>query len=123
MTSSQHDSAVEQVRVGVAEQDRLRDRYDSMVGTSSEFGAYMQLQAAGDQVAAREAWVHWVDDEGYRGLNAGPFELLAESSSRVPSPRAATPIQRRVGLYRSADDVRTGRVISSAADERTQPRR
>jgi len=112
MTSSQHDSAVERVRVGVAEQDRLRDRYNSMIGTSGEFTAYMQLRAAGDHVAAREAWVHWVDGENYRGLNAGPFELLAESSSRVRSPRAAASIHRRVSIYRSADDVRTGRVIS-----------
>ena len=80
MTSSEHDRAVERVRVGVSEQDRLRDHYESTIGTSSEFGAYMQLRAAGDQVAAREAWVHWVDDENYRGLDAGPFELLAESA-------------------------------------------
>jgi hypothetical protein len=80
MTSSAHNGAVERLRVGMAEQDRLRDRYDGAIGTSTEFGAYMELQAAGEQVAAREAWVHWVDDESYRGINAGPFELLAESS-------------------------------------------
>ena len=40
------------------------------------------FRAAGDQVTAREAWVHWVDDEGYRGLNAGPFELLAERAAQ-----------------------------------------
>jgi hypothetical protein len=111
MTSNAHDSAVERLRVGVAEQDRLRDRYDSAIGTSTEFGAYMQLRAAGDQVAAREAWVHWVDDQSYRGIDAGPFELLAESSEPPP---ATEPIHMRVGIYRSAGDVRTGRVISSA---------
>jgi hypothetical protein len=58
-----HDSAVERLRAGLAEQDRLRDRYSSAMGTSGEFAAYMQLQAAGDQVAAREAWVRWVDDD------------------------------------------------------------
>ena len=88
MTSSAHDSAVERLRAGVAEQDRLRDRYNGAIGTSTEFGAYTQLQAAGDQVAAREAWVHWVDDDRYRGIHAGPFELLAESSQR-PRPPAA----------------------------------
>jgi hypothetical protein len=98
MTSSQHDTAVERVRAGVAEQDRLRDRYERMIGTSGEFEAYVQLRAAGERVAAREAWVHWVDDEDYRGLNAGPFELLAESPSGVPSPRAAAPIHRRVDV-------------------------
>ena len=59
--------------------NRLGERFDAAVGTSTEFGAYVRLRAAGDQVTAREAWVNWVDDEGYRGLNAGPFELLAES--------------------------------------------
>ena len=113
MTSSAHDSAVERLRVGVAEQDRLRDRYSNAIGTSTELGAYMQLRAAGDQVAAREAWVHWVDDSSYRGLAAGPFELLAESSEE-PWPPAAESIQRRVGVYRSDGDVRTGRVIPPA---------
>ncbi|HEX8649192.1 MAG TPA: ATP-binding protein [Thermoleophilaceae bacterium] len=111
MTSSAHDSAVERLRVGVAEQDRLRDRYNGAIGTSTEFGAYMQLRAAGDHVAAREAWVHWVDDESYRGIGAGPFEMLAESSQLSPP---AESILRRVGVYRSGGDVRTGRVVSSA---------
>lgn len=79
MTSRAHNTAVERLRVGVAEQDRLRDSYNSAIGTSSEFDAYMQLQAAGSQVAAREAWVRWVDDENYRGLATQPSELLAES--------------------------------------------
>ena len=57
----------------------LGERFDAAVGTSTEFGAYVRLRGAGDQVTAREAWLNWVDDEGYRGLNAGPFELLAES--------------------------------------------
>lgn len=46
----------------------------------TEQDAYARLQAADDRVAARGAWLHWVDDESFRGLNAGPFELLAESS-------------------------------------------
>jgi hypothetical protein len=78
MASNEHESAVERLRAGVAEQDRLSDSYDAAIGTSTEFGAFIRLQAANDQVAAREAWVHWVDDESFRGLNAGPFELLAE---------------------------------------------
>jgi hypothetical protein len=50
------------------------------IARSSEFGAYIRLAAAGDQARASEAWLKWVDDEGYRGLNAGPFELLAEAA-------------------------------------------
>ncbi len=82
MTSTEHTRALERLHDGVAEQDRLRERYDTAMGTSSELGAYFQLRAASQNVAAREAWVHWIDDERYRGLNSGPFELMAETSSR-----------------------------------------
>jgi hypothetical protein len=72
MTRSQeHDSAVQRLEAVLARA--------AAIGTSTELGAYVRLRAAGDQVAAREAWLHWIDDESYRGLNAGPFELLAES--------------------------------------------
>lgn len=81
MTRSEaHDSAVQRLEVVLAGRDRLSRRYDAAIGTSAEAGARFQLRSAGDEVAAREAWLHWIDDEGYRGLNAGPFELLAESS-------------------------------------------
>ena len=78
MASQEHTGAVERLEVALLERDRLRERFDAAVGTSTEFGAYARLRAAGDQVTARQAWLSWVDDEGYRGLNAGPFELLAE---------------------------------------------
>ena len=38
------------------------------------------LHAADEEVAARDAWLTWVDDDRYHGLNAGPFELLAEGA-------------------------------------------
>ena len=79
MASPERDSAVERLEAALVEQDRLGERFDAAVGTSTEFGAYIRLRAAGEQVTARQAWVNWVDDESYRGLNAGPFELLAES--------------------------------------------
>jgi hypothetical protein len=80
MASKERDRAVQRLEVALVEQDRLDERLDAVVGTSTEFGAYVRLRAAADQVRALEAWLHWVDDEGYRGLNAGPFELVAESS-------------------------------------------
>ena len=83
MASQEHDSAVQRLEAALVEQDRLGERFDAAIGTSTEFGAYVRLRAARDQVTARKAWVNWVDDEGYRGLNAGPFELLAESQQRV----------------------------------------
>jgi hypothetical protein len=79
MASEQHDSAVQRLDAALVERDRLGERFDAAVGTSTEFGAYVRLRAADAQVRAREVWLNWVDDGGYRGLNAGPFELLAES--------------------------------------------
>ena len=79
MASEERDRATQRLEAALGEQDRLGERFDAAVGTSTEFGAYDRLRAAGDQVTAREAWLNWVGDEGYRGLNAGPFELLAES--------------------------------------------
>jgi hypothetical protein len=79
MASAIHEDAVRQLEAGLVEQDRLGDIFASAIGTSSELGAYQRLRAAGVRVTAQETWLHWVDDESYRGLNAGPFELLAES--------------------------------------------
>jgi len=83
MATQEHDNAAQRVEAALAEQDRLAGRYHAAAGTSTELGAYARLRAAGDEVKARQAWVRWVDDEGYRGLNAGPFELLAESPTRL----------------------------------------
>ena len=79
MASKERNRALHRLEAALLEQDRLGERFDAAVGTPTEFGAYVRLRAAGEQVAAREAWLNWVDDGGYRGLNAGPFELLAES--------------------------------------------
>jgi hypothetical protein len=79
IASKERDRASQRLEAALVEQNRLGERFDAAVGTSTEFGAYLRLRGAGDQVRAREAWLSWVDDEGYRGLNAGPFELLAES--------------------------------------------
>jgi hypothetical protein len=79
MASEQRDSAVQRLEAALVERGRLDERFDAAVGTSTEFGAYVRLRAADAQVRAREVWLNWVDDGGYRGLNAGPFELLAES--------------------------------------------
>jgi hypothetical protein len=81
MTTEAHDSAQQRLTAELGERDRLTEHYDAAIGTSDELSAYVRLRHASDQVAAREAWLHWVDDEGYRGLDAGPFELLAEAPS------------------------------------------
>lgn len=84
MASKERDRAVQRLEVALVEQDRLGERLDAVVGRSTEFGAYIRLRAAADRVRALETWLYWVDDEGYRGLNAGPFELVAESSRNSP---------------------------------------
>jgi hypothetical protein len=84
MTSPQHDSAVQRLNAGHVEQERLRVRYRAAIGTSAEMSSYCQLRAAGDEVATRVTWLRWIDDESYRGLNAGPFELLAEQAPESP---------------------------------------
>jgi len=79
MSSALREDAVQRLEAGLREQDRLGDRFAAAIGTSSEIGMYERLRAAGARVAAHETWLHWVDDEDFRGLNAGPFEVLAET--------------------------------------------
>lgn len=127
MASQERDSAVERLEAALVEQDRLGERFDAAVGTSTEFGAYVRFRAAADQVTAREAWVHWVADEGYRGLNAGPFELLAESRENSHPKRTerssterhstATRAARRRGEINRADgDRRVQQTIKSGRE-------
>jgi hypothetical protein len=106
----EHDSAVARLEAVLVEQDRLSERHDAAIGTSTELVAYVGLRAAGDQVAAREAWLHWIDDESYRGLNAGPFELLAErlgglDATKPPGkkPRRPTDTPLAVSLFVRSD--------------------
>ena len=78
----ERESARQRLNVALVEQDRLADLLDEAIGTSTEFRAYVRLQAAGEQVAARQAWHNWVENASYRGINAGPFELTAERRAR-----------------------------------------
>jgi len=84
MANTAHEDAVQRLQAGLLEQDRCSERYGAAIGTSGEMSAYARLRAAGVRVAAHETWLHWVDDESYRGLNAGPFELLAETRQARP---------------------------------------
>jgi hypothetical protein len=83
MGRTERDSAAQRLEVAMQEQDRVRGLFDSAVGTSSELSAYSRLRAAGQEVRARQAWVNWVGEDEYRGLNAGPFELLAQRADRT----------------------------------------
>lgn len=77
---TEHARAERLLGAALAEQHRSRERYDAAAGRSAHLLAAVGLHAADQEVAARDAWLRWVDDDGYRGLNAGPFELLVEDS-------------------------------------------
>ena len=67
----EHDRAERRLRAALAEQRRSSDRYDAAVGRSGRLLAAIGLHAADQAVAARDAWLRWVDDDRYRGLDAG----------------------------------------------------
>jgi hypothetical protein len=73
--SQEHDCAEQRLLAALAEQRRSSERYDAAVGGSARLLAAVGLHAADQDVAARDAWLRWVEDDGCRGLNAGPFEL------------------------------------------------
>ena len=77
---TEHDRAERRLGAALAEQRRSRERYDAAVGRSAHLHAAVGLHAADQDVAARDAWLRWVDDDRYHGLDAGPFELLVEGS-------------------------------------------
>ena len=74
----EHDRALQRLSAALAEQDRLTDRYEAALGTSAELSANVRLHAAGEEVRARDAWLKWIEDEGYRGVEAAPSDLPRE---------------------------------------------
>jgi hypothetical protein len=75
---TEHDRAAQRLEAALAEQHRLSDRRDEATGGPADLVAEVALHAADQEVAARETWLKWVDDDGYHGLNAGPFDLRRE---------------------------------------------
>jgi glycerol-3-phosphate O-acyltransferase len=70
--------ALRGLRAAIAEQDRLTYLYEEAIGTSAEVAADAVRRGSGEQVMARDAWLKWVDEDNYQGLNAGPFALRRE---------------------------------------------
>ena len=66
MRSDARESAVLRLDAALIEQERLSESYEAAIGTSSEFGAYVRLRGARDDVAARQAWLDH-DDEPVGG--------------------------------------------------------
>ncbi len=105
MTSPEHENAVRRLDLEQVERGRLRERYEGAIGTIAESAAGRRLGAAGDRVAAREAWLRWIDEDSYRGLNAGPFELLAEQPSPGMGSDRLVGRKERVSKRKSPRDV------------------
>lgn len=59
--AGERSRATGRLEAALGEQHRLTGRYDVARGTSSEMTAYADLREAGEQVAARDAWVKWLD--------------------------------------------------------------
>ena len=62
--SDSRPSAVEQLQTARQERDRRAAHYESAMGSRHELPAYTDLQAAEQQLTARQAWLTWLD-EGY----------------------------------------------------------
>jgi hypothetical protein len=57
--------AAERVEAAATERSRVCDEREVAKGTSKELQAQASLQAADDQLAARERWLRWVEDGDY----------------------------------------------------------
>jgi hypothetical protein len=63
-TTTEHDRAERRLGVALAERHRSSERYDAAVGGPEQLLAAVALHAAHQEVAARDAWLRWVDDDG-----------------------------------------------------------
>ena len=68
VADQEREGARQRLDAALVEQDRLGDLLDEAVGTSTEFQAYVRLQNASEQVAARQAWANWIETASERGL-------------------------------------------------------
>jgi hypothetical protein len=63
----EHDRAERRLGAALSERRRSSDRYDAAVGGYARLLAAVDLHAADQEVAARDAWLRWVDDDGCSG--------------------------------------------------------
>jgi hypothetical protein len=61
--SETRDHAVERLQTAREQLDLHSQRHDAAAGSSAELPAFTELQAAREQLAAREAWLAWVDED------------------------------------------------------------
>ena len=61
MASEEQGRAQDRLRDAVAEQDASKDGLAEQEGTPRQLDAQVRAAVADEQVAAREAWLSWVD--------------------------------------------------------------
>jgi hypothetical protein len=61
--SETRSHAVERLQTARDRLDRHSERHDAAAGSSAELPAFTELQAARKELAAREAWLAWVDED------------------------------------------------------------
>ena len=59
--SEGHSGAVERFQAAREERDRRAGQYNAASGSPQELPAFTELRAAEDQLAAREAWLKWIE--------------------------------------------------------------
>jgi len=82
------------------DQDRLRERFQSAVGTSAEFGAYVKLENAREVVSARQEWLTQVDE--VQAASNRVAARQAEVGSEALHPRGRL---RVTGLVAPVEDI------------------
>jgi hypothetical protein len=55
-------AGTQRLESALRDQERLRERFQSAVGTSAEFGAYARLESAREAVSASQEWLTHVGE-------------------------------------------------------------
>src|SRR4051794_15427980 len=103
-SSPQHASAVSRLAGARDEESRLRRVWAGAAGTTAEPEAQSQLSAGRAYVAAREEWLHWIDE----GESLAPWQdgVWAPETAAVDRRR---PEPNRVGRELRGNAERAGR--------------
>jgi hypothetical protein len=79
----EHEVAEQRLEAALAAQHELMDHCEAAAGEPAALVAEDAVHAADQEVRARDAWLRWIDDSHYHGLNAGPFELRLEAEGTL----------------------------------------
>ncbi|HEX8856410.1 MAG TPA: hypothetical protein VF752_12505 [Thermoleophilaceae bacterium] len=83
--SPELERARERLAEALDTRDRLRDRFDASIGTSLELGAYARLRRAGEEVAAWDRWLRWLESEDFLRAPT-PEDRLMEGLLEAETP-------------------------------------